>query len=483
MKVFSKSFSIFLASAVLTGCASINNLQKINNVPEDASSLTSRLMPEKWTVPAPIDLPTIYWVDSFSDPILKSLVGEAFVSNPSMLAAQYRVEAANARVDISQSDRFPSISASSRVSRNENAGPLPSSTNISAGLSASWEYDLWGRIENGVEASRLDLQAVSADYDSARLSVAGQVSLAWFDLTEARLLSELSNRTVETKKRALRLTQRRFEGGVTGSSDVRLARSSLANAEASQSLQMQRFSSSTRRLEILLRRYPSAELNASSDLPLLPELSGAGTPDYVMKNRPDLLAAEYRLKSQGFQIEIAKKNLLPRFTLDGSGSLASRNISEFFEIDALVASLVGGISAPVFQGGRLKANLEQQKVLMKSQLESYVGLILNAYFEVENAIGNEKRLREQEKALRISLNEAQKAESRLELRYTEGLATILQLLDAQSRSLTAEGQLISSRKERLSNRVRLHVALGGGVELLKLSHSTDAQAFEIEKKE
>jgi multidrug efflux system outer membrane protein len=264
---------------------------------------------------------------------------------------------------------------------------------------------------------------------------------------------------------------------------VRLARSSLANAEASQSLQMQRFSSSTRRLEILLRRYPSAELNASSDLPLLPELSGAGTPDYVMKNRPDLLAAEYRLKSQGFQIEIAKKNLLPRFTLDGSGSLASRNMSDFFEIDALVASLAGGISAPVFQGGRLKANLEQQKVLMKSQLESYAGLILNAYLEVENAIGSEKRLREQEKALRISLNEAQKAESRLELRYTEGLATILQLLDAQSRSLTAEGQLISSRKERLSNRVRLHVALGGGVELLKLSHSRDAQAFELEKKE
>jgi len=433
MKVFSKSFSIFLVSAVLTGCASINNFQKLNDEPKDASSLSSSLIPEQWTVPAPIDLPTIYWVDSFSDPILKSLVGEAFVSNPSMLAAQYRVDAASARVDISQSNLFPSLSASSRASRNENAGPQPSSTNISAGLSASWEYDLWGRIENSVEASRLDLRAVTADYDSARLSVAGQVSLAWFDLTEARLLSELANRTVETKKRALRLTQRRFEGGVTGSSDVRLARSSLANAEASQSLQLQRFSSSTRRLEILLRRYPSAELNASSDLPLLPELSGAGSPDYVMKNRPDLLAAEYRLKSQGFQIEIAKKNLLPRFTLDGSGSLASRNMSEFFEIDALVASLVGGISAPV--------------------------LILNAYLEVENAIGSEKRLREQEKALRISLNEAQKAESRLELRYTEGLATILQLLDAQSRSLTAEGQLISSRKERLSNRVRLHVEI------------------------
>ena len=106
MRVFSKSFSIFLVSAVLTGCASINNFQKLNDEPKDASSFSSSLIPEQWTVPAPIDLPTIYWVDSFSDPILKSLVGQAFVSNPSMLAAQYRVDAASARVDISQSNLF-----------------------------------------------------------------------------------------------------------------------------------------------------------------------------------------------------------------------------------------------------------------------------------------------------------------------------------------------------------------------------------------
>ena len=184
-----------------------------------------------------------------------------------MLAARYRVEAANARLDISRSERFPSLSANSRLTRNENAGTLPSSTNMSAGLSASWEYDLWERIENTVDASLSDLKAVSADYDSARLSVAGQVSLAWFDLIEAQLLLELSDRTLTTKTRALELTQRRFEGGVSGSSDVRLARSSLASAQASQSLQMQRLSSATRRVEILLRRYPAAELKAPSDLP------------------------------------------------------------------------------------------------------------------------------------------------------------------------------------------------------------------------
>ena len=92
------------------------------------------------------------------------------------------------------------------------------------------------------------------------------------------------------------------------------------------------------------------------------------------------------------------------------------------------------------------------------------GEALNAYLEVENALSAEQRLLERENALRTSLEEAQKAESRLELRYTEGLATILQLLDAQSRRISAEGQLISARKERLANRVRMHIALGGGLE-------------------
>ena len=464
--VINKTIISLLLGTFFTSCASLSDIKNTNA--EFGNNLPVSIIPvsEMWTNSSQTELPTIHWVDSFSDPALISLVQEAFLSNPSMLAARYRVEAANARLDISRSERFPSLSANSRLTRNENAGTLPSSTNMSAGLSASWEYDLWERIENTVDASLSDLKAVSADYDSARLSVAGQVSLAWFDLIEAQLLLELSDRTLTTKTRALELTQRRFEGGVSGSSDVRLARSSLASAQASQSLQMQRLSSATRRVEILLRRYPAAELKAPSDLPTLPKLKGIGTPGYVLRKRPDLLAAEYRLKSQGFQIEIAKKNLLPRITLDGSGSLASRNLNDFFELDALAASLVGGISAPLFQGGRLKANISQQKSVMKSQLESYAGLVLNAYLEVENAIESEQRLLEQENALRVSLNEAKKAESRLELRYTEGLATILQLLDSQSRSFSAEGQLISSRKERLSNRVRMHVALGGGIEIL-----------------
>ena len=170
------------------------------------------------------------------------------------------------------------------------------------------------------------------------------------------------------------------------------------------------------------------------------------------------------MRAQGLEVDVARKNLLPRLSFTGNGNLNATSFSDFFDVDALAMQLIGNFSAPLFQGGRLKGNIEQQEAILREQLESYAGEALNAYLEVENALSAEQKLLERENALRTSLEEAQKAESRLELRYTEGLATILQLLDAQSRRISAEGQLISARKERLANRVRMHIALGGGLE-------------------
>ena len=221
-------------------------------------------------------------------------------------------------------------------------------------------------------------------------------------------------------------------------------------------------SSLSRSLEVLLREYPDESLTAAADLPTLPRLSGAGTPAYVLRHRPDLLAAEDRMRAAGLQVDVARKALLPSLTLSGSLDDNGTALNNVFDVDSLVARLAANLTAPIFQGGRLKANVEQQEAILRQQLEGYTSIIMQAYLEVENALDAENRLAQREAALRVSLNEALMAEERLELRYTEGLATILQLLDSQSRRLNAESQLIGARKERLANRVRLHVALGGG---------------------
>jgi len=453
--------AILISASVigLSGCANLGGLSKFK--PEPTHVEVQELAPQKqvWAEIAPGDLPTTDWVGSFQDPILTNLV-----SNTNVKSSAARLDASLARFRISRADKLPTLDTNSRITRTETSLPFQTPTNLSSGVQANWEADLWGRIKNGIKSDAITAQASQADYAGARLSIAGQVTQGWFDLIEARLLSELSERDVETLERALRLTQRRFEGGVTGSSDVRLARSSVANAEALLATREQTLSSLTRNLEILLRRYPSKELQAAEDLPNLPPLSGAGTPGYVLRKRPDLIAAERRLYAQGLQVDIARKNLLPRITLTGNGNVSSTTFAEFLDIDALAIQLVGNFTAPLFQGGRLKGNIEQQEAILRGQLEDYAGVALTAYLEVENALGAEQRLLEREVALRTSLDEAQKAEDRLELRYTEGLATILQLLDAQSRRISAEGQLISARKERLSNRARMYVALGGGFE-------------------
>lgn len=448
----------------LTGCANIGILSKYNPGPTQIPIHEARLEQSNWDELAPEELPTTDWIGSFEDPTLTSLVNEALEANTNIKASAARLDASLARLRIAKASKFPTIDTNSRITRTETSLPFVTPTNLSSGMSANWEADLWGRIKSTIASNELAADASQADHAGARLSIAGQVTLSWFDLIEARLLSELSARDVETLERALQLTERRFEGGVSGASDVSLAKSSVASAHALQANREQTLSGLTRRLEILLRRYPAEEIQAAEDLPILPPLSGAGTPGDILRKRPDLLAAERRLYAQGLQVDVARKNLLPRLSFNANGNFSSTTFADFLDIESLALTLVSNLSAPLYQGGRLRADIKQQEAIMIEQLEIYAGVALSAYLEVENALDAEQRLLDQEMALRTSLNEAIKAEERLEIRYKEGLATILQLLDAQSRRISAEGQLISARKERFSNRARLHVALGGGFE-------------------
>lgn len=418
-----------------------------------------------WVQQAPEDFPTTDWVSTFEDENLNALVQEALAANTDINAAEAGYRAALARLNIAEADRLPSVSGGVDASRTERGNSLAAdTTSLGYGVNARWEADMWGRIRDQVGAAELSAAASQADYAGIRLAITGQVAQTWFNLIEARLLTELAVRDVETQERALRLTTRRFEGGVSGSSDVRLARSSLANSEAALAARRRALSATARALEVLLRRYPTEDIDAAADLPPLPELTGAGTPSYVLTRRPDLLAAERRMMSAGLNVDAARKALLPSLTLSGGVNAGGSAFNNIFDIDAMVANIASELTQPIFQGGRLKANVEQQEALLRQLVENYAGTALTAYLEVENALDAETRLAEQEAALRVSLEEAIQAESRLEARYSEGLATILQLLDAQSRRISAESQLISARKERLANRVRLHIALGGGLE-------------------
>jgi len=413
------SASALLAALMLTGCSTFDLKPDATVVEPQAAALNDAPPPQEWSVPAPDALPTTDWVRAFPDPKLIGLVDEALRENTNIGAAYARLDGALAREKISNAARLPSVSGSAGISRSERGNEfIPDTTNFSTGLNASWEPDFWGRIADDISISELGSEAAATDVASARLSITGQVAQTWFSLIETKLLDDLSLEEIKTQKRALNQSQRRFEAGLSSSADVRLTRSSLALAEATRASRRQRLASLSRQVEILLNRYPSGLIDSATDLPELPQLTGAGAPTYILTQRPDLIAAEQRLAAQGIEIDIARKALLPRLNLTSGLNAGGTSLKNFFDIDALVANIATNLTAPIFQGGRLRANVELQEAVLEQQLQSYI--------------------------------------------YTEGLASILQLLDAQTRRISAQGQLISARAERLQNRVRLHVALGGG---------------------
>ena len=387
------------AAVVLSGCQTLDFLR---TEPTIISTNLPNAPASDWSEYASDELPSVDWVGDFNDGVLSTLVNEALDSNPSIRAAAAIYDASLARLDISEADRLPLVSGSARATRtqfgfelfdNNHGVPDAGFTNASSnfGVNASWEPDVWGRINDQISASELDVAAAQADFASARLAVTSRVAQTWFNLIEARLLMELSQRDVETKERALRLTQRRFESGVAGSSDVRLARSSVANSEAAQASRKQQLSALTRSLETILRRYPAEAIAASSDFPSLPSLTGAGLPEQVLTRRPDLLAAARRLKSQGLNVDLAQKSLLPSISLSGGVSTGGGGIMQVFDLDSLVANLVANLTQPIFNGGSLKANVRQQEALLRREAENFADIVLSAYLEVENALDAEQR--------------------------------------------------------------------------------------------
>lgn len=416
--------------------------------------------PLVWASGETIDpTPVTDWVATFGDDRLTSLVNEAAAENPSLLAAEARIRAAQASARAANAGRLPNLNADLGITQRET--DPGGTTTYSAGLGVSWEADLWGRLAARAQAGVLEFQATDADFESARLSVAGQVSRAWFRLIEARLQRELAERDVETKERSLGLIERRFEAGVSRSSDVRTFRSALASSEAVLASRLQAEAAAARTLEILLGRYPAGTIEHDADLPDFPALAGIGAPAELLVRRPDLRAAEARLQAAGLQAEIARDALLPSLNLTGSLNTGGADAGDIFDVDTYVAQLIGSLTAPIFNGGALRAERDRAEAAAEAQLRSYAGTVLTAWREAEDAIYADQILAVRVDALFDAFQQAAAAEELVIRQYGSGLATVFELLDAQARRIAAEGQYISARRERATNRVDIYLAIGG----------------------
>lgn len=361
--------------------------------------------------------------------------------------------------------------------------PLPNRriyiNNYQTGAQLSWELDLWGRVSDDTRAAYKDARASMADLQGLQLSIASGVAQNWYALVAARLQRELAERDVAARTRNLNVIERRYTRGVASSLDVRLARSALGSSEAGLAQRQQEEREASRRLEVLLGRYPAAEIDSTQDLPSLGPLAGAGAPGDLLARRPDIIAAELRMEAAGLRARAARKQILPTLTLSSSLNTSGPELSDLIDPERLAGNIAGGLFQPVFQGGRIRANIKSQRARAEASLYAYAQTALEAYEEAENALAADGFLALRENALKTAFEEAAAGEAITERRYAQGAATIFNLLDAQTRRISAESSFIRAKQLRLANRVQLYAAIGGDfltLEQLNASQNTEKMA-------
>ncbi|MGD9967407.1 MAG: efflux transporter outer membrane subunit [Hyphomonadaceae bacterium] len=410
--------------------------------------------------------PAATWLDDMNSPEMSLLAREALAGSPELQIVEARSRAATWRArGAFGGNLLPSLSVGVDGVREEvptGGDERIRSEIMTSSVIASWEIDLWGRLTSRAMAADLSADAAEEDLDDARLSVAGQSARAWVDVIEAQQLLALAQEDLQTRERALDLTQRRYDAGIATSLALRTARSQVASARAFEAQAQDQLLIASRRLQEIMGRYPDGTLRADGELPQLGELAAAGAPADLLERRPDVLAAESRMRAAGFRVHEARAAMLPRLTLTGTAGNSGQGITDIDDSVNMVSNLVAGLTMPIFNGGALLSESRASVADRRAAASEYVRTSIAAWREVEAAISADQSLEVRETQFAIAADEAREAQALAEREYARGVATLFELIDAYTRRIDAERGLITARAARVSNRITYHVALGGG---------------------
>jgi outer membrane protein, multidrug efflux system len=465
-----KILFIMTTILVLSGCGIKRPVAEVRSQPKLD-------IEEKWTSGAGSEEDILSdWWDSFRDEDLSSLVSRALENNWDLKAAAQRLDAAVIQARMATTGKMPTVAAglnSSESRRNFVGMPFPgaedkviSNTSFNSGVSldVSWEPDIWGKFSAQEIGAAADMEAVRADVRAARLSLVAQVSKVWFSIIEARQQLDLAERSLESYRETANKLKLRYEMGLQGSLDYRLSLSSVSGAEYSLEQRKQSLLTLTRQLEILLGEYPDGELATRDTIPGLPGLPAAGVPSQLVSRRPDLVSLEKTMLSAGAGWAEAKTALYPSFNLTGSMGTSTDNFLKILNPEYFIWSLAGSIVQPIFNGGRLRAQVDLQDALAGQAASNWASAVLKAFQEVETAMDSEVFLAEQENALAEAARQSTAALNLAQKQYEGGLTAFVTVLESQRRSLDSESSLLTIRRQKLDARVDLHLALGGGLE-------------------
>lgn len=398
------------------------------------------------------------WLATFGDERLEQIVNEALQNNRELASARANLDVAAGLATQAGALLKPAVAVGGGGASTTRDG---ATSNVAgAALSASWELDIWGKLGATAGAAEQEYRATAADLEGARQSLVAQTAKAWFLATEANLQKLLATEAVDIYSQALEIVQTRADVGAGQPQDVYLAKADLAGAEERQRQASGAFTQSVRSLEVMLGRYPSAELEVSQDFVSTPPGIPVGVPAELLERRPDLIAAERRIAAAFQRIEVAKAAKLPSLSLTATGGTPSSELSELLGGGSFF-SLGANFIAPLDIGGGLQAQVEIETAQQEVALAAYGGIALNAFNEVESALTNESLLLEREGFLTSAVENNTGALEVTKTQYDVGQVDFLSVLQLQARTLNSRISLIRIKNARLAQRVDLHLALGG----------------------
>lgn len=413
----------------------------------------------------------IGYADYFPDPRLKALIAIGLERNRDLAIATARIAEARGLYGVQRSSQFPGLEADGSLIRNRtsasDAGGDPViRTRYAAGLVVpAFELDFWGRVRNLSDAARSQYLATEAGRQAARLSIVRSIAVAYWQAREAEERIALGEATLKSRQEGVRIARQRLNAGVTSALDFRQAESLLTQAETElAALKLAR--AEARNLIVVLvggpfpQELPGA-LPLSAQKPAQP--LSAGLPSDLLEARPDIVAAEEQLKAARANVGAARAAFFPQIALTGGLGYASADLGSLFSDDGLNWSFGPSISIPLFDWGRRKGNVDVAVARTDIAVATYEQTVQQAFREVADALAGRRYLAEEVEAQERA-TAAQREIARLaQIRYREGVANYLEVLDAERNLFTAEQSLLSLRRQELTNLAALYAALGGGL--------------------
>lgn len=444
-------------------------------------------LPETWNTPLPKEESYAgKWWEVFNDTLFNQFFSEFRDRNPDLLSISQQIESSNLLAKINGATLTPSVSATTGGGRRlQNLSAFGfslsslglggestdssesdqvvsfSSDNYNATIVMQWEIDIWGKLRNQRKAAFKNFEATQNELAYLRFSLSTQFATSYYAAVEAEMQYRLAQEITASLQGVRDVVSERYGLGLTSSLDLRLAEASLANSKlqlVDRSIQKNR---TLRSLESILGLYPSATIQVSAELPSSIPPIVAGIPSDLIKRRPDVIAAVNKIEAASYEHAQSKRNLFPSFSLTASGGTSASELKDVLNGDYSVWNLGANISAPIFQGRRLRNNvLLKEAQFNLAELEA-LKIMIRAFSEVEQALFIQHEIILQLDAVKTAEEQARAAYDLAFDRYQKGLVNLITVLNSQNQWRNSQSIKISIQNLHVNSYTGLQLALGG----------------------